>query len=62
MEPTRIFELLDRYQQLYHPKDDVLAGKVNGEWVKFNLQTYREMAENISLGLIEMGVKPGDEL
>lgn len=62
MEPTRIFELLDRYQQLYHPKDDVLAGKVNDEWVKFNLQTYREMAENISLGLIEMGVKPSDRI
>ena len=62
MEPTRIFDLLDRYQQLFQPKDDVLASKVNGEWVKFNIEFYREMADNISLGLVGLGVQKGSRI
>jgi len=62
MEPTRIFDLLDRYQKLFQPKDDVLASKVNGEWVKFNIDVYREMADNISLGLVGLGVQKGSRI
>ena len=60
MEPTRIFDLLDRYQKNFQPKDDVLASKVNGEWVKHDLN--REMAHNISLGLLEIGIKKGSRV
>lgn len=62
MEVTRIFDLLERYQNKFQPKEDVLAGKVNGEWVKQDLKTYREMADNISQGLLELGVKKGDHI
>jgi long-chain acyl-CoA synthetase len=62
MDVTRIFDLLDHYEESFRPKDDVLAGKENGEWVKHDLKTYREMADNISQGLLELGVKPGDKI
>jgi len=62
MEVTRIFDLLSRYEHEFKPKDDVLAGKENGKWVKYDVKTYRQMADNISLGLMEMGVKKGDKI
>ena len=62
MEVTRIFDLLERYEKMYQPKDDVLAGKVDGDWVKHDLKTYREMADNISQGLMSLGVKKGDRV
>lgn len=62
MEPTRIFDLLDRYQQLFQPKEDVLASKVNGEWIKYDIEVYRNMVDNISLGLVGLGVKKGNRI
>jgi len=62
MEVTRIFDLLSRYEHEFKPKDDVLAGKENGKWVKYDVKTYRQMADNISLGLMELGVKKGDKI
>ena len=62
MKVTRIFDLLDHYEESFQPKEDVLAGKENGEWVKYDLKTYREMADNISLGLLDLGVKSGDKI
>jgi long-chain acyl-CoA synthetase len=62
MEVTRIFDLLSRYEEEFKPKDDVLAGKENGEWVKHDLKTYRQIADNISLGLIELGIGKGDKI
>ena len=62
MEVTRIFDLLSKYEKEFKPKEDVLAGKENGEWVKYNLKTYRKMADSISLGLLELGIKKGDKI
>lgn len=62
MEVTRIFDLLERYEKEFQPKDDVLAGKVDGEWVVHDIKTYREMADNISQGLLSLGVKKGDKI
>ena len=62
MEVTRIFDLLSRFEDKFQVKDDVLAGKENGEWARYDLKTYREMADNISLGLLKLGVKKGDNI
>jgi len=62
MEATRIFDLLPRHAQLYKPKEDVLAGKENGKWVKYDLKAYRQTADNISKGLLELGIKKGDKI
>ena len=62
MKVRRLFDLLDHYEQSFQPKEDVLAGKVDGEWVKYDLKTIREMVDNISYGLLALGVKKGDKI
>ncbi len=62
MEVTRIFEILDRYETRFKPKNDVLAGKENGSWALYNLPKYRQTANNISYGLLKLGVKTGDKI
>jgi long-chain acyl-CoA synthetase len=62
MEVTRIFDILPHYQSEFKPKDDVIASKENGQWVKYSISQYREIVDNISYGFLKMGVKPGDKI
>jgi long-chain acyl-CoA synthetase len=62
MKVRRLFDLLDHYEQSYQPKEDVLAGKENGKWVKYDLKTIREMVNNVSFGLMKLGVQKGDKI
>ena len=62
MEVTRIFELLNRYETTFKPKDDVLAGKENGQWVKHDLAKYKDTANNVSYALMSLGVRKGDKV
>ena len=62
MEVTRIFDLLPRYKITFKPKDDVLAGKEDGKWIKHDIDTYIETANNISYAFLKFGVKPGDKI
>ena len=59
---TRIFDLLPYYTEHYKPKDDVLAGKENGKWIKYSIAEYIETANLISYGLIALGVGKGDKI
>jgi len=61
-EVTRLFDLLPYYVEAFKPKDDVLAGKENGKWVKYSIQEYISQAENISSGLLQLGIQPGDRV
>lgn len=61
-EVTRIFDLLPHYASNYKPKDDVLAGKENGKWIKYSIAEYIETANLISYGLIALGVGKGDKV
>lgn len=60
-EITRIFDLLDHLVENF-PKDDILAGKVNGEWVKYSSHDYYKYAHYLAYGLCEMGMKQGDRV
>lgn len=62
MEVTRIFDLLSHYENSFKPKDDVLSGKENGQWVKYSLAQYRRFADDISYGLHQLGIKKGDAI
>ena len=62
MEITRLFDILPHYKNSYKPKDDVLAGKENGEWVKYSIDQYIETANNISFGFLKLGIKKGDKI
>jgi len=62
MEPTRIFDLLPRYKSLYKPKEDVLAGKEDGRWIKYTIDQYIETANNISYAFLKLGIQKGDKI
>lgn len=61
-EVTRLFDILPHYAKSYKPKDDVLAGRDNGTWVKYSINDYISSADNISYGLLKLGIKPGDRV
>ncbi len=59
---TRIFDVQPYYAELFKPKDDVIAGKEDGVWVKYSLQEYVAYSDELCFGMIEMGIKPGDKV
>ncbi len=61
MHITRTFDLLDRYKELYQ-MDDALAGKQNGEWVKYSSEDYIHLSNLVSYGLLALGYKKGDKI
>jgi len=62
MKVSRTFDLLPRYKAQFRPKDDVLAGKVDGKWVKYSIDDYIETADNISYALLKYGIEKGDKI
>lgn len=61
MKVTRIFDLLP-YIRANYGKPDVLGFKENGKWRKYNIHSYIEKSDWFSLGLLAMGIKPGDKI
>lgn len=61
MKITRVFEALD-YQLKNYPREDTLASKIDGKWVTYSTEDYVRIANNISYGLLEMGLKKGDKI
>ncbi|MGE4540818.1 MAG: long-chain fatty acid--CoA ligase [Bacteroidales bacterium] len=59
---TRIFDLLPYYEQKFKPKADVLAGKENGDWVKYDITKFREIVDDISYALLQLGIEKGDKI
>ncbi len=59
---TRLFDILPHYAESFKPKDDVLAGKDNGKWIKYSIAEYISHADNISYGLLKLGIRPGDNI
>lgn len=61
MKITRIFDLLDQLKDKY-PKDDILAYKRNGQWVKFSVDDYIEYSSLLAYGFLAYGLQPGDKV
>ncbi len=57
---TRLFDLLPHYSEKFKPKEDVIAGKEHGEWKKYSIMEYRQMADAISYALLHSGISKGD--
>ena len=62
MEVTRLFDLLDNYLEKHPDQNAALACKRDGIWRKFSIQEYVELTNNISYGLLELGIKPGEKV
>jgi len=61
MEVTRTFDLLD-WLLIKYPKDDILNGKRNGEWVNFSVNDYYQFSVLLSYGLHQLGLRKGDKI
>jgi len=62
MEVTRIFDLLDQYIEKYPNQKVALAGKVNHEWVKYNIQEYIQQVNKISYAFLAKHVQAGTKI
>ena len=61
MEVLRNFDILDSALERV-PLDVALAAKENGKWVTYSTQAYKETVTQLSYGLIQLGLKPGDKV
>ncbi len=62
MNVTRLFDLLDNYVENYPNQNAALVCKRDGVWKKFSIQEYIESTNNMSYGMLELGIKPGDKV
>lgn len=62
MEVTRLFDILERYKEIYPEQQKALSFKRDGEWHSYSLDEYVTTTDYISAGLLEIGVKPGDKI
>jgi len=62
MDVTRLFDLLDNYLEKYPNQDTALACKREGVWLKFSIQEYVEMTNNVSYGMMKLGILQGDKV
>lgn len=61
MEPTRLFDI-PYYQLEKFPQQVAFSDKVNGKWVTISTEEYIKQANEISRGLIKLGIQPGDKI
>jgi long-chain acyl-CoA synthetase len=60
MEITRTFDILEYYKTEYIDKVDAFVGKEKGFWKKYSSADYIDNVDNISYGLLSLGLKKGD--
>jgi len=61
MEIKRLFDLLDRYKEKFN-KPVLFGGKTDGIWQRYSAQQHIENSTNISYGLMQLGIQPGDKI
>ncbi len=61
MEISRLYDILE-YTHKNHPREDYLVTKIFGEWEPTSTTAAMSMVNNLSKGLLAMGVQPGDKV
>ena len=61
MEILRTFDLLENLKT-YPPKDDILARRSRGKWIKYSIDQYYDISHTVAYGLLAMGFKPGTKV
>ncbi|MFH0865260.1 MAG: long-chain fatty acid--CoA ligase [Bacteroidota bacterium] len=62
MEIKRLFDILDNYKENWPDRSDALVGKDNNIWVKYSTADFVEKTNNISYGLLALGIQKGDKI
>ena len=62
MELLRTFDFLENLRQICPDKTDILVAKEKGIWVKHSVKDYLRFADQISYGLLALGLKKGDRI
>jgi long-chain acyl-CoA synthetase len=58
-ENSRLFDYID-FQLNKFPKADMFCGKENGNWVKYSTAEVKDIVNNLSAGLLKLGVSGND--
>jgi long-chain acyl-CoA synthetase len=61
MEVSRLFDI-PYYQLAKFPKDDSLAAKRAGQWVKTSTKSFIDQGMMVSKALVSLGIEPGDRI
>lgn len=61
MEIKRTFDLLSNLKS-FPAKDDILARKIKGSWVKYSIKDYTERSYSVAYALLSMGYEPGTKV
>jgi long-chain acyl-CoA synthetase len=59
--PTRLFDF-PYYQAENFPLETMMTSKVGGQWVSYTTSSFIEKMNAVSLGLLKMGIKPGEKV
>lgn len=57
--PQRLFDCLE-FQLKNKPLPDMLAGKINGEYVPYSTEKVKDLVDRLSAGLLNWGISPND--
>jgi long-chain acyl-CoA synthetase len=60
MKYKRTFDILYNLLEICPEKNDMLAGKDKGAWIRYSVKDYISQAANTSYGLMALGLKKGD--
>lgn len=58
----RLFDILPFIRESYPFKEDLLAGKENGEWKRYSIEDYISRSDTLALGLLSLGIEKGDKI
>jgi len=61
ISPKRLFDFA-YYQLERYPLEQMMTSKVGGQWVSISTRDFVDQMQRASLGLIALGVKPGDRV
>jgi long-chain acyl-CoA synthetase len=59
--PKRLFDFI-YYQQERYPLEKAYGYRQNGEWVYYSTEDIIRLANQVSMGLLKLGVQPGDKI
>ena len=58
-EPRRLFDCLN-YHLERKPIADMLSAKINGSWKSYSTREVKDIVDQLSAGLLSLGIGPGD--